>query len=108
MLLAGLSPAAVEVGVDLRHRGGVVDVGGWMVGIVVVAGSSTQDCRSRFGNSHHISEQTLGEPGEKWERRDGGSASAGSGSQRISSLSNAAIDSSARPRKRESNAPGGE
>lgn len=66
MLLAGLSPAAVEVGVDLRHRGGVVDVGGGMVGIVVVAGSSTQDCRSRFGNSHHISEQTLGEASENW------------------------------------------
>jgi hypothetical protein len=37
VLLAALSPAGVEVGVDLRHRGGVVDGGGWVVGIVVVA-----------------------------------------------------------------------
>jgi hypothetical protein len=36
VLLAALSPAGVEVGVDLRHRGGVVDGGGWVVGIVVV------------------------------------------------------------------------
>lgn len=42
MLLARLAARAVEVGVDLGHRAGVVDVGGWMVGIVVVAGSSRE------------------------------------------------------------------
>ena len=42
MLLARLAARAVEVGVDLGHLAGVVDVGGWMVGIVVVAGSSRE------------------------------------------------------------------
>jgi hypothetical protein len=42
VLLARLAARAVEVGVDLGHRAGVVDVGGWMVGIVVVAGSSRE------------------------------------------------------------------
>ena len=37
MLLAALSPAGVEVGINLRHRGGVVDGEGWVVGIVVVS-----------------------------------------------------------------------
>ena len=42
MLLARLAARAVKVGVDLGHRAGIVDVGGWMVGIVVVAGSSRE------------------------------------------------------------------
>lgn len=42
VLLARLAARAVEVGVDLGHLAGVVDVGGWMVGIVVVAGSSRE------------------------------------------------------------------
>jgi len=42
VLLAALSPAGVEVGVDLRHRGGVVDGGGWVVGIVVVVAESSK------------------------------------------------------------------
>lgn len=48
VLLARLSPGGVEVGVDLRHRGGVVD-GGVVVDIgiaVVVAGLSRQDSRA--------------------------------------------------------------
>jgi hypothetical protein len=43
VLLAGLAPAAVEVGVDLGHGGGVVDFGVWLVGFVVVAGSFFQE-----------------------------------------------------------------
>ena len=42
VLLARLAARAVKVGVDLGHRAGIVDVGGWMVGIVVVAGSSRE------------------------------------------------------------------
>jgi hypothetical protein len=42
VLLARLAARAVKVGVDLGHRTGIVDVGGWMVGIVVVAGSSRE------------------------------------------------------------------
>jgi hypothetical protein len=42
VLLAALSPAGVEVGVDLRHRGGVVDGEGFVDGIVVVASSARQ------------------------------------------------------------------
>jgi hypothetical protein len=38
VLLARLAARAVEVGVDLGHRAGIVNVGGWMIGIVVVAG----------------------------------------------------------------------
>jgi hypothetical protein len=47
VLLAALSPAGVEVGVDLRHRGGVVDGEGWVVGFVVFGrSSSSQDTRA--------------------------------------------------------------
>jgi len=42
VLLARLAARAVKVGVDLGHRAGIVDVGGWMVGIVVVARSSRE------------------------------------------------------------------
>lgn len=42
VLLARLAARAVEVGVDLGHRAGIVDVGGWIVDIVVVAGSSRE------------------------------------------------------------------
>jgi hypothetical protein len=47
VLLAALSPAGVKVGVDLRHRGGVVDGGGWVVGIVVVVARPNRRRRSR-------------------------------------------------------------
>ena len=42
MLLAALFPAGVEVGVDFRHRGGVVNGEGWVIGIVVVASLARQ------------------------------------------------------------------
>jgi len=59
VLLAALSPAGVEVGVDLRHRGGVVDGGGWVVGIVVVAGRFKG--RSRWLDKKFISVEEIHE-----------------------------------------------
>jgi hypothetical protein len=49
VLLARLAPAAVKVGVDLGHGGGVVDVGG--IGLSVSSlspGQSSRGLRARF------------------------------------------------------------
>lgn len=52
VLLAALSPAGVEVGVDLRHRGGVVDGGGgWSV--------SSLSSSSRRQDSEHSRSRTI-------------------------------------------------